>query len=120
MSSKKELEDANSLLQAELTSLRAECGELREKVAYYDERGQKLLNSVAETFTAVLSNVDDEGVPIPPSAAMLGVIRQFLKDQSIVDLKGESEPVDYLARNYAPYPVEEDHGGGAFQARASK
>tara|TARA_R110002020_G_scaffold167780_4_gene356268 strand:- start:6747 stop:7073 length:327 start_codon:yes stop_codon:yes gene_type:complete len=76
----------------ELESLLAE---KEEQLSYYQGRGQRILDLTARRCLEALE--DDEN---PPTAAMINTIRQFLKDQNVIDLRNGSTPTNHLLKKY--------------------
>lgn len=83
-------------LEAEVTRLSETLENVRAHLDYYRSRGQNILDKTAEWCLKILEE--------RPTAAELNVIRAFLKDQSVVDLRHGGTPVHELAKA-RPFPV---------------
>jgi len=82
-------------LEARVEELEAAVEERDRQLANYRGRGQKMLDGLA---TQLLEAMQEN-----PSAATLNVVRQFLKDQNIIDLRGGPTPTGDLGKMY-PFP----------------
>lgn len=63
---------------------------------------------LAESFATALSTkqVDENGNIVPPSSAMMNVIRQFLKDNNVEALDTPNSPLRKLVSTL-PFPSED-------------
>ncbi len=81
------------------------CKELEAKLDYYQTRGQKILDLTAQRCLESL----ESDQPITP--AMLNTVRQFLKDQGVIDLSTGDTPLHALTDNVLPFATTD--GGKA-------
>jgi len=84
------------------------CDSLREERDRLEDRVKELEKTgVGEQIQDMLATALIEAIKKDPSANMLGVARQFLKDNGYVDLRSkEGSPTNHLAQNY-PFSTEE-------------
>lgn len=75
------------------------CKLLEERLKHYEGRAQRLLDLVASSLEKMLQE--------DPSPTVLSVARQLLRDNGIVDLRGETR-INHLAKNYPFTPPDED------------
>lgn len=98
-----------SNLEERLAAAEAENEQLRARLAYYESRPQEMLDGLAKWFQEQIEKGE-------LNTGLANVIRQFLRDQGIVDLKSGSTPVNNLARVLpftAPDPGGDDIGAKA-------
>lgn len=86
-----------------ITELEAEVKELKESLEYYTSRGQIILELTAQRCLAALRDETE-----PMAAPMMNVIRQFLKDQGIIDLKNGPSPTNHLLKEYPFAKAQKD------------
>lgn len=93
-----------------------ECDKLREERDTLETRVKELENTgVGKQIQDLVASALISAIKQDPSANMLGVARQFLKDNGYVDLRAsEGSPTNHLANNY-PFSPEEE--GDQFSAQ---
>ncbi len=87
-------------------------GELEARLQHYTGRGQKILDLLSKNFLDLLERDDPEN---PLKAAELNTIRQFLKDQGLIDLNTGPTNTNHLLKKY-PF-VSPPQADGNFAVR---
>jgi hypothetical protein len=96
-------------MTGEIARLKAEIADLQGRLDYYTGRGQAIMDMLAEDFHDLLANRKE----VPLTAAQHNTIRQFLRDQGIIDLKTGDSPTNHLKKKYpfaGPTAEAEDFG----------
>ena len=66
-------------------------------------------SELAETMLCILQKKDEDGNSIPPSAAEMNTIRQFLRDNGIDGVAKKESPLGKLANELPSFDDEGEH-----------